>query len=117
MSSGRYDNREERFNEAELYYEILSKRGVKRVKQYLTPEIHTLTVTERKNLTTIQHVWKTGDRFYKLAHKYYGEPEYWWIIPWYNQMPTENHVNLGQIILIPFPPERLASLYTEANNG
>ena len=117
MSSGRYNNRQKRFNNSELYYEILSKRGVKQIRQYLTPEIKTLTAAERSHITTVQHIWKTGDRFYKLAHKYYGNPEYWWIIPWYNQMPTENHVNLGQIILIPFPPEMLASRYTDPVNG
>ena len=113
MASGRYNNRAQRFNRSELYFELLQKRGVKQIYQYLTPRLHTLSAAERAGYKTIQHVWKTGDRFYKLAHQYYSEPEYWWIIPWFNQMPTENHVKLGQILFIPFPPERLASKYME----
>ena len=117
MASGRYDNRVKRFNRAELYFELLQKRGVKQIHQYLTPQLHTLSASERAGITTTKHIWKTGDRFYKLAHQYYGDVEYWWIIPWYNQLPTENHVPLGQVLYIPFPAEMLASKYMELRNG
>ena len=33
-----------------------------------------------KNFNLKQHIWKTGDHYYKLAHKYYGDATYWWII-------------------------------------
>lgn len=112
MSSGRYTNRVKRFNRSEVYNELRARRGVKQIKQYLTQQIHKLTPGERSRITTVRHVWKTGDRFYKLAYQYYNEPEYWWIIGWYNQLPTENHVNLGQVILIPFPADMLASKYS-----
>ena len=40
-------------------------------------------------------MWKLGDRFYKLADQYYGDPTLWWIIAWYNRMPTESHAEGG----------------------
>jgi hypothetical protein len=46
-----------------------------------------------------------GDRFYKLSHKYYGDVELWWVIPWFNQIATEIDVSLGDILEIPFPLE------------
>jgi len=113
MASGRYNNRVLRFNRSDLYAELRQKRGVKQIQQYLTQRIHKLTGGELSQLSTQQHVWKTGDRYYKLAFQYYSNTEYWWIIAWYNQRPTENHVNVGDVIFIPFPPELLASLYSK----
>jgi len=52
-----------------------------------------------------QHLWKIGDRYYKLAHKYYGNAKYWWVIAWYNKKPTESHMQLGETLYIPSPLE------------
>tara|TARA_R110002020_G_scaffold266973_1_gene482039 strand:+ start:817 stop:1167 length:351 start_codon:yes stop_codon:yes gene_type:complete len=113
MASGRYDNRVIRFNRSDIYEDLRRKRGVKQLKQYLTQQLGKLSPEDRSEITTIQHVWKTGDRFYKLAHQYYNFSEYWWVIAWYNQKPTENHINIGDVIFIPFPPDLLASLYSK----
>jgi hypothetical protein len=48
-------------------------------------------------------VWKRGDRFFKFASKYYGNPKYWWVLAWYNQRPTESFFKFGDIIEIPLP--------------
>ena len=53
----------------------------------------------------IKHVWKTGDRYYKLAATYYGRPELWWAIALYNEKPTEAHINFGNTIRVPVPIE------------
>ena len=47
------------------------------------------------------HIWKTGDRYYKLAAAYYGRPQLWWVIALYNQKPTEGHLKIGDVIKIP----------------
>lgn len=49
------------------------------------------------------HVWSLGDHYYKLAERYYGDPNYWWVIAWFNKKPTEGHVKAGDIIRIPTP--------------
>ena len=41
--------------------------------------------------------------YYKLADKYYGSAEYWWIIAWFNKKPTENHIKVGDVVLVPTP--------------
>lgn len=51
----------------------------------------------------VSHLWKTGDQYWKLAHKYYGTPELWWVIAWFNKKPTESHVKMGDTIQIPLP--------------
>ena len=35
--------------------------------------------------------------------KYYGDAEYWWLIAWYNNKPTESHFKLGDVVYIPLP--------------
>jgi len=49
------------------------------------------------------HIWSLGDRYYKLAHLYYGDSKYWWVIAWFNQKPTEQHIKMGDLIKIPQP--------------
>lgn len=55
----------------------------------------------REELEHFQVVYKTGDRLYKFAHKYYGNPTYWWIIAWYNNKPTDTHFSIGDTVYIP----------------
>jgi len=76
-------------------------------RQYSTPTIFRITQAQRRSLTEVPHIWKTGDRFYKLAATYYGRPQLWWVIAMYNNTPTEGHVKLGDAIIIPTPIEQL----------
>ena len=48
--------------------------------QFSTPSFKRLSASQRRSLDEVKHVWKTGDRYYKLAATYYGRPELWWAI-------------------------------------
>jgi nucleoid-associated protein YgaU len=80
--------------------------AAKRIKQYSTPINVRLSAAERRTITEISHIWKTGDRYYKLAERYYGRPQYWWAIALYNNKPTEGHLRLGDTIQVPVPLEK-----------
>jgi len=110
----RYMTRIVRVNESELYEEFLVERGVKKIKQYLTPHTPKLTRQRRAALETSQHLWKTGDRLCKLAAKYYGDSTLWWLIAWYNEKPTDAHYKIGSIVYIPTPLGRVLSYYNTA---
>ena len=97
-------------NSEELYSETLRKRGVKFIDQYETPVLNHPDVSQITNIERVSHVWKLGDRFYKLADANYGDPRYWWVIAWYNQLPTESHVEVGQVIYIPTPLDRALAI-------
>jgi nucleoid-associated protein YgaU len=112
MGSGRYNNRVIRTNTSELYEDLREKRGVKQIEQFLTQRVHKLSPSERRNIVTVRHIWGLGDRYWKLAARYYKNPEYWWVIAWFNQKPTESHIAVGQVIYIPSPPELLATMYS-----
>ena len=88
-------------NTSEHYKEIVQKRGVKRISHYTTPIMRHPTVGERSRIDTVGHVWTLGDRFYKLAHQYYGDVRFWWVIAWWNGYPTEASVQTGDFLDIP----------------
>lgn len=99
----RYDDRAIVLNDAPRYRDLLERRNLNKIYQYVTPKLRHPTVKEVNTLSVIGHTWKLGDRFYKLAFKYYSDSSLWWVIAWYNQMPTESHVNIGDVISVPLP--------------
>ena len=103
MAISRYSGRRILFNDDEMYEEMFRERGVKHITQYGAPTLRWPSPAELRRLAIINHVWSQGDRYYKLAHHYYGQPELWWVIAWFNQKPTEGHVSLGDVIEIPKP--------------
>jgi len=89
-------------NDIDFYEFLREGRQVKTgIVQYSTIVMTNPTVTERQQLQTTKHIWVFGDRFYKLAAQYYGAPEYWWVIAWYNGYPTEVTVKKGDMLFIP----------------
>jgi len=115
--SNRYRNRSIKTNDTKLYKSLFDKRGVKKIQQYTTPKVFTLSTQQAINISFTEHVWKMGDRYYKLAHQYYGDSTYWWLIAWYNQKPTEADVELGDIVYIPHPFEKILGYYTSNMEG
>ena len=94
-------------NNLEFYEFLRKKRGnVKNLRHHVTPIIKNPTVSERALLDTTSHIWKYGDRYYNLANKYYKNPQYWWVIAWYNGYPTEADVYPGDVIEIPLNLEQ-----------
>ena len=94
-------------NDTEFYEFLRKKRGnVKNIRHLDTPILKQPTIMERANLSTTNHIWGYGDRYYNLAHKYYGDAEYWWIIAWYNGYPTEFDIRKGDVITIPINLEQ-----------
>tara|TARA_R100000664_G_C2633772_1_gene62055 strand:- start:168 stop:506 length:339 start_codon:yes stop_codon:yes gene_type:complete len=94
-------------NRNSLYDDLLLRKELGAIQQYNTTLIQNLT--NKTNIVPVKHVWKTGDRYYKLAQKFYGVSELWWIIALYNQKPTEAHLKKGDIVLIPTPIKTVLS--------
>lgn len=103
----RYKNRRVVKNEKELYSDTFKKRNVKFINQYSTAKYSYPDVNQYNDLTIIKHAWKEGDRFYKLAELYYGDARDWWIIARFNLKPTESHFEIGDIVEIPLPLDRV----------
>ena len=98
-------------NSSGHYKKILERRGVKNLSHYGTPTLRHPTISERASIATTGHIWAYGDRFYKLAHKYYGDANFWWVIAWFNKSPTEGNINVGDTVLIPTPLNKILEIY------
>ena len=107
----RYDNRDILTNRDAIYENTLEKRQRKSIRQYSTAKFTYPDEFDLDAITKLPHVWSVGDRFYKLAHQHYGNPTYWWIIAYFNQSPTEADLNLGDVVFIPFPLERVIAAF------
>ena len=99
----RYYNQSVYENENDAYRRYLKKRGMKSIRQFDTPKFKHPTAEDMQNFQRIPHVWTSADRYYRLAHEYYGDSTKWWVIALFNQKPTEFHVKLGETVFIPTP--------------
>ena len=111
MAMSRYDGRTTKRNSNRLYSNTFRARDVNYINQYNTPSFRPLTPEQMSRLNVVGHTWSLGDRYYKLADKYYGDPELWWVIAWFNARPTEGHLTLGDSLSIPFPLELVLTYY------
>lgn len=108
--TSRYDDKILGVNRTEQYQEILEEKNLNQITHYFTPTLRHPTATEVATLEIIQHEWKTGDRYYKLAKQYYNDSKLWWVIAHFNQKPTEFDVTIGQTIDIPLPLDKTLKL-------
>jgi len=88
-------------NNIDFYRELRERRGVKQLQHFSTPRLRQPTLRDRVDIKTSTYIWKYGDRFYNLAHQYYGDTRYWWVIAWWNGIPTEAEAITGDVLEIP----------------
>ena len=87
---------------------IFEDRGLKYIRQYASPRFFSYpTERELQTLFMLNHLWKAGDRYDKLAEEHYGDPEMRWVIAWINKKPAEFLLQPGDIIAIPTPIEHV----------
>ncbi len=110
ISMSRYMGRSTFTNNLEYYKEFLDERGVNLIQQYRTGKLRHPSIEEMASLERIRHVWKVGDRFYKLADRHYGDSKLWWVIAWFNLKPTEGHCKTGDVLRIPLPLDRVLEM-------
>ena len=69
--------------------------------QWFTSSMRYPRVDEIAQFNAVDHIWKRGDKFYKLAHEHYGDSKLWWIIPWFNKKPFIADYKFGDVVHIP----------------
>lgn len=103
----RFGRRKIVLNKSELYDQFFEERDVKYFRQYETPNFKYPDRREMREFETITHIWKVSDKYYKLAHEFYGDSTFWWVIAWFNKSPTESHLTPGKVIYIPVPLQKV----------
>ena len=83
---------------------IFARKHLQEVIQTKTLRLNEPTEEElRDELSYVEKTFSIGDKMYKYAHEVYGSTEYWWIIAWFNNKPTDLHCKIGDVIYIPLP--------------
>ena len=107
----RYSSRSKIINRNRIYIKQLLERNKNSIEHFASAPLRHPTKEERAEIEESRYVWKSGDRFYKLASSFYGQPQLWWILAWYNLAPTEAYIRTGDVIYIPLSLEKILELY------
>ena len=104
MPYSRYNRREIFLNDNKKYRNVFFKdRDIEETFQYDSPKISYPTPSEIRSLNNVLLVWGATDKLYNVANKYYGSPEYWWVIAWYNKKASEAEFKVGDQFYLPLP--------------
>ncbi len=107
----RYKNREVVRNQSNRYLKQLSNRKVRFIDHFETAKFKYPSQALLGQLSIENEVWGVGSRFYKIAHKHYGDAGLWWIIPWFNKVPLESDFSPGDVVFVPKPLETILSFF------
>jgi hypothetical protein len=113
----RYDDRILFRNDEEIFEKLFRDRGVPLIRHYESPVMGHPTPREHAEIESRTHIWRLGDRFFKLAHRYYGDSTLWWLIAWFNKKPTEGHLKVGDSVNIPLNLENALMAFTRRRKG
>jgi hypothetical protein len=112
MAVSRYKKDELIKNNDEDYKKVFSSRfGSLGLIQRSTNTIKRPTETELLEVDFFADTWGLGKRLYKYADQYYGDSQYWWIIALFNNIGSESDLNVGDLIKIPTPLDKMLNLY------
>ena len=99
------------YNNEPEFDDFRRARGLSTIKQYATSELKYPTKEEILSLNTVNYIWTVTDRYEKLAAKFYGNPEMWWVIAYFNKKPAEFLIRPGTSIKISLPLEYILDYY------
>ena len=97
----RYKKRDIVINNSKYYAPLRKSRDLSTLEQYGTIPMHNPSMAQRMRVKTVDHLWSYGDRLYKVAHAFYGDSRYWWVIAWWNGYGLEADIKTGATITIP----------------
>ena len=81
---------------------LLSLREIESLQFYKNQEFSRDFLSNNYSVEEI--VWSHGDKLYKLAHRFYGDRNLFWIIGLFNNKPTDSHYSYGDVVYIPLNP-------------
>lgn len=112
MPFSRYQKRRLFLNDDRNYRNVFfKKRGIKETYQYDSPRFSYPSNEFMSNLNNVPLIWKATDKLYNVANEYYGSPEYWWVIAWYNKKASEAEFKTGDLFYVPLPLEDVLGFF------
>lgn len=94
-----YINDKDAILTADIYSEMFEKKGVKYLRIRRTKDFTPLRGVEVE--IRGEHLWTQSDSLFKLANKYFGSYDDWWVLALVNKKPTDAHFSIGDVVYIP----------------
>lgn len=97
----RYKRKDIIINRSDYYAPLRKSRDLRSMTHYGTVMMRSPSIGVRSAVDSTDHLWTYGDRLYNIAHAFYGDARYWWIIAWWNGYGMEADIKTGAVITIP----------------
>jgi len=112
MAYSRYNNTPLFLNADPQYRNaFFRKRDIKETYQYTTSIFSYPSPAAIANFTNVPLVWGATDKLYNVSNEYYGSPEYWWVIAFYNKKASEAEFKVGDLYFVPLPLEDILGYF------
>ena len=80
---------------------IVARRGKKAIVKRDSKTLPRRTKEIRNLVSELKYMVRANDDWYKIAHKFYGNQNLWYLLAWYNKKPTDTMLQTGDMLLIP----------------
>lgn len=97
-------------NNSPKYEEIFQEKNISKIYHLTTKSFSDIT----KDINLFEytyHTWSANDKLTILAHNYYSDSRLWFLIALINKVPNDFSLNVGDNLIIAFPPEKVLSYY------
>ena len=112
MAYSRYTNTPMFLNDDTNYRNVFFRnRDIEETYQYSLLGLTYPSIAAMAELNNMQLVWGATDKLYNISDDYYGSPNYWWIIAWYNKKGAEAEFEVGEIYYVPLPLEAVLEFF------
>lgn len=101
----RYERSKQFINNSDEYTEILNRKSINQIIQKQRFSIDKLSNLNINNLNTALYMWKANDKIYNISQKFYGSPEFGWLIMLINNIDDPFTIADGTILKIIVPIE------------
>lgn len=105
----RFKNTPKVKNANEAYLQIFSDKKIKSITHYKLFELSKFKPTAEMNF--VIHTFQPFDKLHLLSEKYYGSPDYGWLICYTNAISSELEISIGTSLRIYFPLQSFAGLF------
>jgi hypothetical protein len=108
--NNRYNKVQKVINNSEQYEDLLKQKGLNTLVQYKTFDFSKLKNLDITSLDSIIHIVQPFERLYNISQKYYGAPEYGWLICYLNKLSSELEIKSGDGLIIYIPLQSILGM-------
>lgn len=107
----RYARTRQITNNNRLYRYLFKDKRLPFIKQYETYDFRKLRDIDQLNINFVEHTIAPFDRLDNISYKYYGSPEFGWLICYTNKLGSEFDLEEGMVLKIYLPLNSLLGLF------